>query len=163
MFQVEIQTRGLAATLARLRASIKDASPLMAGIAQEMRAEVNQHLQDQAGPEGKWPGLSKRTIARRTKKGTWPGRMLQVTGQLASSVQASHDAQSAMISSGLPYAAIHQFGGKAGRGRKVSVPARAYFPLVGPATNADLSDRATSAVESLVQDYLERRAAAGGG
>ena len=41
------------------------------------------------------------------------------------------------------YAAIHQFGGKAGRGRKVTIPARPFLPVksdgsIYPAEQAEI-------------------------
>ena len=44
-----------------------------------------------------------------------PGLILQVTGQLASSVNTYYDDNSAVIGSNLDYAAIHQLGGQAGK------------------------------------------------
>lgn len=54
---------------------------------------------------------------------------MQVTGQLASSVNTYYDEDSAIIGSNLAYAAIHQLGGHAGRNKKVTIPARPYLKL----------------------------------
>lgn len=48
---------------------------------------------------------------------------------LASSLSTQYDENSAIIGSNLPYAAIHQKGGKAGRNKKVEIPARPYLKL----------------------------------
>lgn len=56
-------------------------------------------------------------------------RILQHTGQLAASVSTDYDSTQAVIGSNKVYAAIHQFGGEAGRGRKVEIPARPYLPI----------------------------------
>jgi len=40
-------------------------------------------------------------------------------------------AQSVTIGSRLKYAAIHQYGGQAGRGNKVTIPARPYIGING--------------------------------
>ncbi len=55
--------------------------------------------------------------------------ILQVTGQLASSVNTYYDNESAIIGSNLDYAAIHQVGGDAGRNKAVEIPARPYLKL----------------------------------
>lgn len=52
--------------------------------------------------------------------------ILQVTGQLASSVNTYYDNDSAIIGSNLVYAAIHQLGGQAGRNKSAEIPARSY-------------------------------------
>ncbi len=54
---------------------------------------------------------------------------MQVSGQLASSVNTYYDDNSAVIGSNLDYAAIHQLGGQAGRNKAVEIPARPYLNL----------------------------------
>ena len=59
----------------------------------------------------------------------YPGMILQVSCQLASSINTEYDEYSAIIGSNLAYAAIHQLGGKAGRNEKVEIPVRPYLAL----------------------------------
>ncbi|MCD7779784.1 MAG: phage virion morphogenesis protein, partial [Candidatus Gastranaerophilales bacterium] len=73
--------------------------------------------------------LSEITIKKRKEIDKWPGQILQAEGQLASSVNTQYDDSSAVIGSNLPYAAIHQLGGKAGKNKKVTIPARPYLKL----------------------------------
>ena len=54
---------------------------------------------------------------------------MQVSGQLASSVNTYYDNDSAVIGSNLEYATIHQIGGQAGRNKKVTIPAKPYLKL----------------------------------
>ena len=52
------------------------------------------------------------------------------TGALRSSIQVtSVTPRSVTVGTNLPYAAIHQFGGMAGRGRKVRIPARPFMGI----------------------------------
>jgi phage virion morphogenesis protein len=66
-----------------------------------------------------------------TAKGraAWEGRKpLTDTGRLRRSIQVAEvTPRSVTIGTNLVYAAIHQFGGLAGRGRKVRIPARPYL------------------------------------
>ncbi|MEX6661538.1 phage virion morphogenesis protein, partial [Pseudomonas aeruginosa] len=55
------------------------------------------------------------TVAAREAKGRGPHPILQVTNALARSVTTWADRNEAGIGSNLVYAAIHQFGGDAGR------------------------------------------------
>ena len=55
--------------------------------------------------------------------------ILQVEGQLATSITTQYDNESALIGSNLAYAAIHQLGGQADKGKKVTIPARSYLRL----------------------------------
>jgi phage virion morphogenesis protein len=161
MLQIDLDTSTYRKVLAQLRANIQDATPLMAGVAQELRAEANMQLKEQAGPAGAWVPLSPATLAMRQKRGNTSTRMLQVTGQLASSLQSSHDHQSATLSTNKPYAAIHQFGGKTSPKSMIpgkSIPARAYLPIMGQPSEATLSDHAHKMILAVVTDYLERHA-----
>ena len=54
---------------------------------------------------------------------------MQVKGELASSITSCYDYESAIVGSNKVYAAIHQFGGNAGRDKKVQIPARPYLGL----------------------------------
>ena len=89
---------------------------------------TEENFKEEGRPD-KWVELSEERIEQRKKIHTWPGLILQVTGQLASSVNTQYDNDSAVIGSNLPYAAIHQLGGKAGRNKKVEIPARPYLQL----------------------------------
>jgi len=59
----------------------------------------------------------------------WEGRKpLTDTGRLRRSIQVAEvTPRSVVIGTSVIYAAIHQFGGMAGRGRKVLIPARPYL------------------------------------
>jgi phage gpG-like protein len=56
-------------------------------------------------------------------------KTLQLTGALRGDIHYQVDDSSVTIGTTgrIPYAGIHQFGGKAGRGKKVSIPARPYL------------------------------------
>ena len=77
----------------------------------------------------KWENLKDSTIKQRTKNNQWPGIILQISGQLASSVNTYYDNDSAVIGSNLDYAAIHRLGGQAGKNKSVEIPARPYLKL----------------------------------
>lgn len=128
MFEIKIDSEAVMATLERLARSAHDATPLMASIATELHSQTEENFAAEGRP--KWLGLSPATIAKRSKRGQWPGKILQLSaGGLAPSISASSDANSATIGSNKVYAAIHQLGGQAGRGRKVTIPARPYLPV----------------------------------
>ena len=77
----------------------------------------------------KWIDLAESTKKKRKKTGHYPRQILQVTGQIASSISTHYDEDSAVIGSNLDYAAIHQLGGQAGRNKAVAIPARPYLQL----------------------------------
>ncbi|MBU9377375.1 phage virion morphogenesis protein [Burkholderia multivorans] len=106
--EIEIDDSRYAATMARVRALMQDASPVTALIAGLMADSVEENFAQQGRP--KWLGLSPKTLKRRREEaGT--GKILQRSGRLASSITPAHDAKTARVGTNVVYAAIHQFGG----------------------------------------------------
>jgi phage virion morphogenesis protein len=82
------------------------------------------------GGNTRWADLADSTKAARAKKGTWPGQKLQVSqGGLAASISKSVTGNAVTVGTNKVYAAIHQFGGQAGRGKKVTIPARPFLVM----------------------------------
>ena len=69
------------------------------------------------------------TLAKKLKERKLGAKILQDTGTLAMSIKPSYTANSVSVGSNVKYAAIHQFGGKAGRAHKVNIPARPFLPI----------------------------------
>ena len=87
--------------------------PLMKNVAGILAYSTEENFANEGRP--KWVDLAESTKKKRQKTGHYPGQILQVTGQLASSISTHYDEDSAIIGSNLDYAAIHQLGGQAGR------------------------------------------------
>ena len=107
----------------------EDLRPLMKNIAGIFASSTEDNFAEEGRPD-KWVDLSEVTKNLRKEINKYPGPILQVTGQLATSVNTYYDNDSAVIGSNLAYAAIHQLGGDAGRNKKVKIPARPYINLV---------------------------------
>ena len=107
----------------------EDLRPLMKNIAGIFASSTEDNFAEEGRPD-KWVDLSEVTKNLRKEINKYPGPILQVTGQLATSVNTYYDNDSAVIGSNLTYAAIHQLGGQAGRNKKVTIPARPYIKLV---------------------------------
>jgi len=110
MIETRLDSAEVQRALEMLRVSCLDASPVMRVIAGDMERAVEKNFQSQGRPA--WLGLAPGTIAGRIKNGTWPGKILQRTGQLASSIETRSDSTSATVGTNLVYAGIHQFGGQ---------------------------------------------------
>jgi len=113
--------------LFRFEKRIKDMRPLMRKISQIMLDAVEENFEQQGRP--RWKPLKESTIERRKKQGLWPGKILQARGHLAASVQGEYSKNRAIVLTNKIYAAIHQFGGLAGRGLKAEIPARPFLAL----------------------------------
>ncbi len=93
-----------------------------------------------------WAPWSAATHARRSG-----GKKLQDSGHLAGSITSVATASEASIGTNLVYAAIHQFGGRAGRGRRSVIPARPFLPIEEGALAGKVED---TIIDEMV-GYLE--------
>lgn len=126
--EIKIDNKAVNEKLLELAKRGENLRPLMKNIAGIFASSTEENFKEEGRPD-KWTELADITIENRKKKDKWPGQILQVEGQLASSVNTQYDDNSAVIGSNQPYASIHQLGGKAGRNKKVSIPARPYLKL----------------------------------
>ena len=118
-----------------------DMTALMRKAAGHLASATEDAFADERAPDGApWIDLSPVTKAKRALRGAWPGRKLQVSGQLAASISTAHGKDFAEIGSNMPYARIQQQGGTAGRGRKVAIPARPFIGLSEEARAAIVDD-----------------------
>ena len=127
--------RSMAAVLANPHAAMDE-------IGRYLVVSTLRRFERERGPDGTPWLKSARAIAD-------GGRTLTDTGRLRGSIahtviDAGHAVE---VGSNVDYAAIHQFGGRAGRERKVTLPARAYLGL-------DHYDR--DAIVRIVSRALER-------
>jgi phage virion morphogenesis protein len=144
MITIKIDSEQLQKELKKLLQLARDRRPLMKNIAGMMHNAVEENFAQEGRP--KWIPLSPKTIAARQKKGYWPGQILQQTGRLAASITQYADNDQAVVGTNAVYAAIHQFGGKAGRGKKVNIPARPYLQL---------TDENMEEILKAVKEYLK--------
>lgn len=137
--EIKVNDKEIQQLLKNLISKTENLRPLMKNIAGIMMDSVEENFEKEGRPD-KWASLAKSTIKQRTKKGNWPGRILQVRGELAASITSKYDEDSAVVGTNKVYAAIHQFGGEAGRNKKVKITARPYLKLIDSDLNAILKD-----------------------
>ena len=126
--EIKIDNKNIERKLLELAQKSENLRPLMKNIAGIFASATEENFKNEGRPD-KWTELSEATKKQRTKQKKWPGQILQVSGQLASSISTQYDDESAVIGSNLDYAAIHQLGGQAGKNKKVEIPARPYLKL----------------------------------
>jgi len=131
-FKIEVKDQPVLEALVELARRSDNLAPAMREISETMLDSVEESFDQETDPATgmPWQTLSPVTQALRTEKGSWPGKMLQISqGGLAASVQADSGDDYAEVGSNKPYARIQHLGGKAGRNRKVEIPARSYLGL----------------------------------
>ncbi len=141
-FKIEVTDAPVIAALNKLAAAGRDLAPAMRAIATALLSQTEDNFDAESGPLGKWPA-----VKDKKRQG---GKILQDTGRLAASVTPFWSATEAGVGSNVIYAAIHQLGGKAGRGLKTTIPARPYLP----GTDAGLQPDAEQRVLEVVQEHL---------
>lgn len=135
MIEIEINNaQEVVIVLERLAQTTSHRTPLMRNIAGTMESAVLQNFD--VGGRPKWMGLKYRQ-----------GTPLVDTENLMGSITSDYTNDTAVVGTNEPYAAIHQFGGKAGRGRKTTIPARPFLKLT-PEDEADIMED--------IQEYFQR-------
>lgn len=158
MITIEVNDRPVLDVLDRLLGLMGDMSPVMADVAQALASEAEQQFETQSGPSGPWEALSEdATIPMRIRAGTWPGKVLQVSGGLAASVQTSYGPDFASIGSNKVYAPMHMLGGTTAANSMIpgkTIPARPFLPFI-PETG-QLSPNAEATVLEILESILSR-------
>ncbi|WP_118790914.1 phage virion morphogenesis protein [Haemophilus haemolyticus] len=138
MIEIEVNNaQQVGAILDKLANAAQDRAPLMRSIASTMESAVLQNFD--VGGRPKWLGLKYRQ-----------GTPLVDTENLMDSITSYYDNDGAEVGTNEPYAAIHQFGGKAGRGRKVDIPARPFLVLT-PQDEDDILEDVQAYFRSVVK------------
>ncbi|MDX3962749.1 phage virion morphogenesis protein [Pasteurella multocida] len=128
MIDVDINdVEKIEAVLSDIAHKTQNRTSLMRSIAGTMESAVLQNFDEGGRP--KWLGLKYR-------KGT----PLVDTENLMGSITSRYNNDSAEVGTNEPYAAIHQFGGMAGRGRKVKIEARPFLILTQQGKDDILED-----------------------
>lgn len=126
-FSLRLEDRQAAERLAEMVANGADLSRPMAVIAELGRSSIVRNFQ--AGGRYSKPGEIMGGSNKWQEKADKTPSILTVSTRLRDSIHPQSDRDSATIAASSQYAGIHNFGGKAGRGRKVKIPARPFMVL----------------------------------
>lgn len=143
---IDIDDRRINEVLSRLIATGQDLEPVMEDIATYGESSTRDRFKQQAGPDGTpWKPLKSDLLANIPKKYRRKDGRLRATqkafnyvigrkilikeSHLLDSIVNTASDDYAEWGAGVIYAAIHQFGGKAGRGHKAEIPARPFLGI----------------------------------
>lgn len=167
-FKVTVDDAEVTQALAALAERTANLKPLLQEVGEDIMERAKQRFGTSTGPDGqRWQPNAASTVlesigalgskawrkdgslSRQAQKTLTRKKVLVDTGSLARQFVVRADGQSVTIGNTMVYAGIHQFGGQAGRGRKVTIPARPFLPVTA---SGELypDDRA------LVLDQLQR-------
>ena len=121
---IEINSSALEARLSRMAAALSRPDVTMDRMGRYLVASTLRRFERERAPDGSPWLKSARALAEGGKTLTDTGRL---RGSIAHTV--TEGGRAVEVGSHALYAAIHQFGGRAGRGRKVRLPARPYLGI----------------------------------
>lgn len=110
MIEARLEYKPVLRALHRAADEMGNSRPLMRSIAGIMFRAVEDNFEQEGRP--KWKDLHPGTKLTRYLDKTWPGKILQRSGALASSIQQQFDERNAIVGTNKIYAAIQNFGGK---------------------------------------------------
>lgn len=149
MAEITLSIEELQGKLERLSKALENKTPLLRRIANTLQNVTEESFDKQASPFGeKWKPNAPKTLQK--KRGN---KILIQSGLLSQSFTQKVTGTSAQVGTNKEYAAIHQFGGKAGRNRKVIIPARPFMPIKA---NGEIPKDFGERLEQEVVDYLKK-------
>jgi phage virion morphogenesis protein len=122
---------GIRRRLGGMDRRLHNLKPALQTIGEIGLTSIQRNFEEEGRPR-KWKPLRPATIRQREREGKWPGQILirrGVGGGLLGSIYYQAGRSRLVFTAKKIYAAIHHFGGEAGRGRKVTIPARPFMML----------------------------------
>jgi phage virion morphogenesis protein len=145
ILRIQIRAEDLERRLGQIAQRASNMRPAYQAIGNYLVGETQDRIKRETSPDGtRFQPLAAATVRRKAAKGKIR-KILQEEGNLVGTIAAQVHGAGVAIGSNLPYAAIHQYGGKAGRGRKVTIPARPYLGV----SEADEQE-----ILGLIEDHL---------
>lgn len=125
--EIKVDTSEVERLFSEIQSRCLDLTPVMRVIGETIRTSVMTNFEQGGRPQA-WKPLSEATL-KRGKSGGGILRRQGMAGGLMGSIHHQAFNDRVVIGTNKVYAAIHQFGGKAGRGHKVTIPARPYLMI----------------------------------
>lgn len=173
-FTITVKDEGVRTALNALAARVNNMPAVLDTIGVGIIERTQRRFETSTGPDGiAWKANSATTLAmlsvsigasksNRKKDGSLNAKgsrmlankkpLIGPTGQLQKQFHSLVVGNTLTVSSPFVYSAIHQFGGKAGRGLKVTIPARPYLPIRSDGT---LYPDDQAEILKVINQYLE--------
>ncbi len=117
---VSLNWGGFDKAMGKAAHKLGDTQALMESVGEALRSGTIERFDAEEDPQGKKWKPSARAMAG-------GGKTLDKESHLKDSIDYAATSDKVMVGSNLPYARIHQLGGKTGKGHKVDMPARPYL------------------------------------
>ena len=117
---VSLNWGGFDKAMGKAAHKLGDTQALMESVGEALRSGTIERFDAEEDPQGKKWKPSARAMAG-------GGKTLDKESHLKDSIDYAATSDKVMVGRNLPYARIHQLGGKTGKGHKVDMPARPYL------------------------------------
>ena len=127
MFNIQVEDTDVHAALTALAGRAINVQPMLQAIGEDIKERTKARFPQGVGPDGvPWKANAPATLVSK-KAGRGP--LIGESGDLRREFHVNAVVDAVTISNSMIYAAIQQFGGQAGRGRSVTIPARPSLPV----------------------------------
>lgn len=138
--KIEVRDQAVRALLANLQQAGEALRPAFEAIGETMVESTRLRFAESRAPNGSsWQPLSLKTLIARSRRGQRGGNRLRGaipaaqplldTGQLRNSITHRASDRDVIVGTRFDWAAVHQLGGHAGRGRRAFIPARPFLGI----------------------------------
>lgn len=171
-FQIDVDDAAVRQALSDLAAKAKNPAPALDAIGEALYRMTRRTFETSTDPWGRrWQPNAQSTLLSMLGKrsGSYNKRGGKLSAKGAGAVKKPligagkflsgpslsyrlDGNNSVVVGSSAIYAAIHQFGGQAGRGKRVSIPARPFLPIT---SSGQLAPAARAVILEKIAEFLE--------
>lgn len=127
MIKISLNDSQAVQQLHNIARQLKQPRKLYGVLGETLKKIHAERFKQEVDPQGNnWQPLSAKTLAHKQKKGK-STKILRQDGYLSDRTAYNYDDKHVEFGSDAKYARLHQFGGKAGSGKKVTIPKRPWL------------------------------------
>ena len=151
-FEIEVRLEeNITQKLNEIQKKLGDLTPVFNQIGHTLIYIVEENFESESFLGKPWTPLKDSTKKQKAKKGY--KKILQNRGHLAESIDFEASKNKLVLGTNVEYAAIHQFGGNAGKNHSAKIPARPFLPID---ENREIPRRVKEEIFEAVEFYLEK-------
>ena len=151
-FEIEVKlNENITDKLNEIQKRVKNLKPVFNQIGYTLIDIVEENFESESFLGKPWTPLKESTKKQKAKKGYQ--KILQNRGHLAESIDFEASEDKLILGTNLKYAAIHQFGGKAGKNHSATIPARPFLPIN---ENKEIPKRIKEEILEAVEFYIQK-------
>ena len=154
-FEVEVKLEeNITDKLSELQKNLGDLTPVFNQIGHTLIDIVEENFESENFLGKPWTPLKDSTKKQKAKKGY--KKTLQNRGHLAESIDFEASKNKLVLGTNVEYAAIHQFGGLAGKNHSAKIPAREFLPIVKEGDDYIYPKAVEEEIDIILENFLRK-------